>query len=478
MRVMISITLSAMFCTQGFTQNWLHLNNGLGCQGWNTNQVSDLHLHNGHLYARGYINRNYFCDEIVNIADWNGSTWDSLLCNNGIGGGGGLASYNGKLYTTGSQICADDNVEGTLLSWNGSNWENISIDPESSGTSYDMLVHDDKLYVAGTFGPIGGQPYDLLFSYDGEQIVPLIESCQFANCGSVSFDVGFGNALAFYHDTLYVAGKFNHFDPNSRIDNIATVYDSSLHKVGVGLEYGLSIVEALCVHRDTLFIGGLFLQDNVLGNQQMTTLLYYANGHLGVYGVHSVNRITAMQSYNNELYIAGWFQNLTLQENGIVQPCQGLAKLNGHNLTVLNNEPFDFTDGIPTQSDIRDLDIINDTLYISGAFVRIGYDSTHFGGVAKMNMALADVGIEEGKPLLNSGTIQLFPNPTSNQISISGLYPHKNYNIYFYDSSGRVLATHIQTAKNTFSVDHLQNGVYFISIVSDELVCQMRFLKE
>ncbi len=468
-----------MFCTQGLSQYWLPLGEGFGCTGF---QVSDLLYdeQSSLFYTRGDFTRLPNCEFRINKSVWSGNSWDSLGCNVSIGGGGGLSRFNGKIYTTGNQLNCDgeDNADGYLLEWDGISWQNILIDSNSSWAGYDMLVHDDKLYVAGTFGPIGGQPYDLLFSYDGEQIVPLIESCQFANCGSVSFDVGFGNALAFYQDTLYVAGKFNHFDPNSRIDNIATVYDSSLHKVGVGLEYGLSIVEALCVHRDTLFIGGLFLQDNVLGNQQMTTLLYYANGHLGVYGVHSVNRITAMQSYNNELYIAGWFQNLTLQENGIVQPCQGLAKLNGHNLTVLNNEPFDFTDGIPTQSDIRDLDIINDTLYISGAFVRIGYDSTHFGGVAKMNMALADVGIEEGKPLLNSGTIQLFPNPTSNQISISGLYPHKNYNIYFYDSSGRVLATHIQTAKNTFSVDHLQNGVYFISIVSDELVCQMRFLKE
>jgi hypothetical protein len=462
---MIILTMGVLMHAHSYSQQWLDLDHGFSCPTWNYNQITDLLILGDSIYARGNMNTTYYCDEIWQIGLWNGQHWDSVSCNDGIGGGGGLAKYQNKIFTTGVKICEFDNSSAYLLSWNGVNWENILIDSSSSWSAYDMIVKDEELYVAGSFGPINDEEYGLVFKYNGDGIIPLIQGCEFAGCDYVLS----GNALAFYKDTLYVGGKFNSSQTGQRFDNLATVYDSTLHKVGIGLEYGLSIVEALCVHRDTLFIGGLFLQDNILGNEQMTTLLYYANGDLGVYSVNGTNRITAMQSYNEELYIAGWFQQL----NGV--ECHGLAKLDGHQLTVLNTQPFTITDGIPSQSNIRDLDIYNDTLYISGGFQTIGYDTTyHYGGVAKMNAALSALDVSEFKTIPYN--ISVFPNPANDFIAIQGIPPSVNYQVRVTDIAGRTIKTESNMSK--IDIRELNTGMYLIALEFDQGRVVKRFLKE
>jgi hypothetical protein len=463
---MIILTMGVLMHTHSYSQQWLDLNHAFSCPTWNNSQVSDLLITDSLIYARGYISTTYYCDEIWDMAIWNEQEWSPMPCEQSLGGGGGLANYNGKIFTTGNYTCSEDNVISTLLAWDGSSWEYHIIDSSSSWSAYDMIVKDDELYVAGTFGPIDNEEYGLVFKYDGDDITPLIQGCQFDDCEYTNF----GLALAFYDDTLYVGGKFHSSQTGQRFDNLATINNSALHKVGIGLEFGLSIVEALCVHRDTLFIGGLFLQDNILGNEQMTTLLYYANGDLGVYGVHGTNRITAMQSYNDELYIAGWFQQL----NGI--ECQGLAKLDGHELTVLNTQPFSTNnDGMMGQSNIRDLDIYNDTLYISGGFQNIGYDTTyHYGGVAKMNAALSALDVSEFKIIPYN--ISVFPNPANDFIAIQGIPPSVNYQVRVTDMAGRTIKT--ESNKSKIDIRELTSGMYLVSIEFDKGRVVKRFLKE
>ncbi len=461
--IIITLFLNTFWGVQVFGQTWLDFDHGFGCDAYD---LHDLYLdtETSQLTIRGSFWNKSNCDTLWNMSTWNGSAWVDLGCLSTMGGGGGMINYQNKIFTTGNQLCANGSQK-LLHSWNGLVWENIWIS-DNSGFGLEMIVYEDVLYALGAYHEILNLPFSMLFAFDGEEIIPLISENSFE-----SNPDQFGNTLAFYHDTLYVGGKFSGSSPSGRTDNIASVYDSSLHQLAEGLDYGSCIVEAICVHRDTLFIGGLFYPDPLIENDQLSALMYYDGYHLRSYGLSSSQKITCMKSYNNELYIGGHFEEL----NGSV--CHGVAKLNGHQLIPLNTAPFTFPDGTHSTPLLRDLDILNDSLYICGTFFNIGSDIA-LGGVGKMNMALADVGIIENKPMFSSGNLQLFPNPASSQITLKGLPKNTFYDLHIYDSSGRIVSNIQHSNVTNFNSEHLQNGVYFVSVISNDLVYQMRFIKE
>ena len=94
---------------------------------------------------------------------------------------------------------SDGNADNCIMSWDGSQWHSAG-GGMGGGTTVQartMEVHNNYLYVAGTYSSAGGMPANNIARWDGTNWCAL----------GGTFDNVIG-ALAFYNDTLYIAGGF------------------------------------------------------------------------------------------------------------------------------------------------------------------------------------------------------------------------------------------------------------------------------
>lgn len=97
--------------------------------------------------------------------------------------------------------------------------------------------------------------------------------------------------------------------------------------------------------------------------------------------------------------------------------------------------------------------------------------------ISKMNKILIDdISIEQS---ITSSTIEveknneweIFPNPTSSEITISLNKIGENGNLFVYDINGKLCHSQSLNIKKTkVSLMHLSDGIYFARLVSDELI--------
>lgn len=119
---------------------------------------------------------------------------------NGIGKT--LAVYHDQLYIGGSIYGYEGNVANGIARWNGTSLEAVG-QPTLYGVCgtincpcdvYDMVVHDDKLFVSGRFGYVNGTPVTGVAYWDGLSWCPL--------GGGLLMPV---RSLAFFQDTLFAS---------------------------------------------------------------------------------------------------------------------------------------------------------------------------------------------------------------------------------------------------------------------------------
>jgi hypothetical protein len=119
---------------------------------------------------------------------------------NGIGKS--LAVYHDKLYIGGSIYSYEGNVANGLARWNGTSLEAVG-QPTLYGVCgtlncpcdvYDMVVHDDKLFVSGRFGYANGTPVTGVAYWDDVSWCPV--------GGGLQMPV---RAIGFFQDTLFAS---------------------------------------------------------------------------------------------------------------------------------------------------------------------------------------------------------------------------------------------------------------------------------
>jgi hypothetical protein len=119
---------------------------------------------------------------------------------NGIGKS--LAVYHDHLYIGGSIYSYEGNVANGIARWNGTSLEAVG-QPTLYGVCgtlncpcdvYDMVVHDDKLFVSGRFGYANGTPVTGVAYWDDVSWCPL--------GGGLQMPV---RAIGFFQDTLFAS---------------------------------------------------------------------------------------------------------------------------------------------------------------------------------------------------------------------------------------------------------------------------------
>ena len=185
--------------------------------GSNTNPayVDDVVMYNNNIYVGGTWDTLGF-----DLAVYKNGSWQQV----GQGLHGGLTGisymlvYKNELYVAGCIVQSAGNVGNGIQKWNDTIWTELGTSLQDTFDTYngslqveDMKIHDNLLYVCGTFYYAGNVPSYAIAQWNGTQW------CGF---GASNF-LTVGSALGFYHDTLFLA---------SGTDSINHVYVDGLIK--------------------------------------------------------------------------------------------------------------------------------------------------------------------------------------------------------------------------------------------------------
>ena len=136
--------------------NWWALGAGF------TNTVNALAIQNGILYAGGAFT-NSGGTTLRRIAQWDGSSWSAVGAGFTNGSVSALAATPTALYAGGSFTNTGGLEVTRIAKWAGGQWFPLgsgvsnTVSPTSSSVS-GLAVHDDDVYLAGSFNRAGGKP--------------------------------------------------------------------------------------------------------------------------------------------------------------------------------------------------------------------------------------------------------------------------------------------------------------------------------
>ena len=166
--------------------------------GNNPNYIDDIISYHGELYVGGVFADSLSSGFHVNIAKWNGTTWQRV--GNGLIGGlagvSAFAIYRDTLYIGGTFDQSSGNAGNYIVKSDGANYYDVG-----GGMNYPvnrLLVHDDRLYAAGVFENAGGIPASKIAVWDG------------SSWSALSIDTFNNNiaAITFHNNELYATGGF------------------------------------------------------------------------------------------------------------------------------------------------------------------------------------------------------------------------------------------------------------------------------
>jgi Secretion system C-terminal sorting domain len=474
--IIISTTLLALICQQGFSQNWLSLNGGIYCDQGSSgvpvvrdmfadNETNNLYL-SGNSLSDGALDS---CETETSVAAvWNGNR---LITLNGsrlpfLVGGGRIAKYKDEIYVS-TPVFSTVFETHFLSRWNGADWDSLPGAPDYIVATSKII--NDELWLGGIFSQCGGVESQMLCKFDGVNFYPI-------SIGNVEA-ADFVSGIDYLRDTLFIAGYFVDFKENGDIISaFAKFYNDELHLIEPAFDiFTLINFNCLVNYKDELYIGGNM---QFSGQDTIHYLLKYDGEKFSKVGSDSMqmNReVVCMKIYNNELYILGSFDKLGEQE------AHHLVKWDGEKYTILNTDTFFSKSGTPLQQSsnrLQTFEILNDTLYVGGTFYRIGQDTMQ--NIAKLNRALSD---PIPPPAENSLT--LYPNPSSNEVTIGySLSSLQNVDFGIYDIRGRLVRkiekSKKQAGKYVLKVDisNLANGIYIVQMRTGEGGIFKKLLKE
>lgn len=411
-----------LISTVGFAQNWQQV--GIGFDQQTRYLIPDTVANL--LYCTG----GYFhADNIpVNgVAQWNGSTWDSIPYVNYCGAGT-IARFNGDLYFGGYSTY--------ILRWNGIQIDTIA--EATPGGVVKLYVFNNELYALSGFDSIGGIAASDIAKFDGNTW-SAIDTTHWLGGGMY-------NAI-FYQGDLYVSG--NMLSPDGTIGNIARWNGVQWSSVGNNaLNNGLGGVSTFAIYNGDLWIGGFFFQS--MGNPYDGIARWNGTQFLDPGGgVNYPGQPFDMEVFNNELWMCGNFSSVA----GI--PSQCISRWNGTDWCSVG-DTF-------SPAAIGDMAIYNNELYICGGFRTINTDT--FNYVAKWiggNNSTAcgnTTGISE-EPVPQ--TLTVYPNPATENITFD--FADNAYGeLHITDQLGREVKRLMLSGETQIeiSITDLAAGIYY-----------------
>ena len=134
------------------------------------------------------------------VAQWNGTSWDSLGAGFNMNGALGFCEYENTLVAGGSFDSSGNRALGNIASWNGTKWLPLGYNGGFSGYVHTLKVIQNDLYIAGGFVTSNAAPIDT-FNH-----IAKFDGTSWSSLGKgVNNDA---EPIILYADHLLVGGNF------------------------------------------------------------------------------------------------------------------------------------------------------------------------------------------------------------------------------------------------------------------------------
>ena len=182
-------------------------------------EVSLGTIYNGNLIVAGNFLSLFGSSN--NIAQWNGSSWQSL--GYGVGGtyAGGWVSalnvYNSNLIVAGYFDSAGGQRVNSIAQWNGSSWLALGSGITSSNNTNVIInaltVYNGSLIVGGQFSNAGGFPSANLSEWSGSSWLTTLGGVYTKHSNYYTNNYASLSALVVYNGNLIIGGYFDKEQP-------------------------------------------------------------------------------------------------------------------------------------------------------------------------------------------------------------------------------------------------------------------------
>ncbi len=429
--------------------------------------------------GRGAINR-LFTDTIDNVlyavggfssmggvncygvAKWDGQTWDSV-------GSGIRESYvwdqiqnvkdvirfQNDIYIAGAFYkCGGKDIFG-IARWNGTQWDSVGTRMRffyEGNYSYpsvdDMEVINNELYIVGNFTSIGNVNTIGVAKWNGQNWIDLSQGI------NDPYPSNSYSSLMYYNNELYLAG-IGYIGLLKRVGNTWV-------KVGPGVK-GDAWVNRLEVYQNNLYVAGYF--QTPAGN--IDNSLLYTNGtsYFGTAGGVLPSNLFDLQEHRGELYACGQFDYAGFQPVGRIAKWNGTQWYNT-NLSILDppNNPA---------GTLRALEVYNGKLIVAGQMSQI--NSTQVWGIASIDFGPAGVGVST---INQNDAVKLFPNPAQTEVRIELENNAKLQEIRLFNALGQLVLQQNATNENTIDVSKLAKGMYVVHVQSVKGILREKLVVE
>ncbi len=393
--------------------------------------------------------------ELNGIGYWDGSAWNdmdkgqqdcTLACSVILS----ITKYNGQIVAGGEFDSIGTISANSIASWDGSFWHPLADGLKDSvfinGMVYDMVVHNNELYVAGNFDSAGSIRSPNITKWDGSK------------WDSVGFPIPV-HAIESYNGSIYSGTK-----GLWRYNGLVWEEVKDSNSVGIG-----GNVYALTVYQDMLVAGGWF---HTSGGSPGNDIAGWDGNNWSDFNQGIAAGCSFFEIPINDLMVKG----STLYAGGNFscigsQTANWVARWNG-NSWCGSQSTFEVTWPDLLSEGIYTLAEYKGGLVIGGLFHTI--DGGEPGGLAILpdrNDLCKPVGISESMRPME--TIQVYPNPASSLLSITLPLSHKANSskrlITVFDILGNELLNQrisSQIEVYTLPVASFKSGTYFLKVSS------------
>ena len=441
-----------------YAQNWQTLGHGVN------NSVNELYSDttDNLLYIGGRFSSS---DSITTngVAIWDGESFTPLAsgldvcniwqCPNPIIP---QTRYNDLIFFS-TYVNTVDNVPiNGMCTWDGIQWDAFGSFTSLNGFNAnigEILNIEEELFIFGSFQMVNEDTIFSATKWDGTIFHNLNFPLEAPNATS-----RISSATIFNND-IYVGGNFRSLsDPT--FEDIARYDGVNWHSVGGGIKGGADDVNDMIVYNDELYICGDFRASS--GNAANGIMKLKDNEWVDVGGSFlSFVQTSKMLVYNDELYVFGIF---TSEAGGV--SVNDVAKWNGEKWCSLGD---DFNNRITSAA------IYENTFYIGGAFEFINQDT--FYNIAKwvggdyIDTCGAIVTTVEKSINMESNKIKVYPNPTSNFITIEydRVDSSNKLNLQIYNLLGQRVYSEKDIQQNQeIDINFLSSGIYWIKLFNNQ----------